>query len=60
MHTLHAGGTLKVTLPSSSSHAIIGGIMGSVFAHAGLGALKMDGLKTIILALVLSLRYWEP
>jgi PiT family inorganic phosphate transporter len=41
-------------LPSSSSHAIIGGIMGSVFAHAGLGALKMSGLKTIILALVLS------
>jgi len=27
-------------LPSSSSHAIIGGIMGSVFAHAGLSALK--------------------
>ncbi len=41
-------------LPSSSSHAIIGGIMGSVFAHAGLAALKMDGLKTIVLALVLS------
>ena len=41
-------------LPSSSSHAIIGGIMGSVFAHAGLGALKMSGLKTIVLALVLS------
>jgi PiT family inorganic phosphate transporter len=41
-------------LPSSSSHAIIGGIMGSVFAHAGLGALKMEGLKTIVLALVLS------
>lgn len=41
-------------LPSSSSHAIIGGIMGSVFAHAGLAALKWAGLKKIILALVLS------
>lgn len=41
-------------LPSSSSHAIIGGIMGAVMAHAGVGALKMHGLKTIILALILS------
>jgi PiT family inorganic phosphate transporter len=41
-------------LPSSSSHAIIGAIMGAVFAHAGLGALKWAGLKMIILALVLS------
>jgi PiT family inorganic phosphate transporter len=41
-------------LPSSSSHAIIGGIMGSVFAHAGLSALKWAGLKKIILSLILS------
>jgi len=41
-------------LPSSSSHAIIGGIMGAVFAHAGLSALKWAGLKMIILALILS------
>jgi PiT family inorganic phosphate transporter len=41
-------------LPSSSSHAIIGGIMGAVFAHAGLGALKWAGLKKIILALLIS------
>jgi PiT family inorganic phosphate transporter len=41
-------------LPSSSSHAIIGGIMGAVFAHAGLGALKWSGLNKIILALILS------
>ena len=41
-------------LPSSSSHAIIGGIVGSVFAHAGLSALKWEGLKIIILALLLS------
>jgi PiT family inorganic phosphate transporter len=41
-------------LPSSSSHAIIGGIMGSVIAHAGISALHAAGLKKIILALVLS------
>jgi PiT family inorganic phosphate transporter len=41
-------------LPSSSSHAIIGGMMGAVFAHAGLGALKWAGLQKIILALIIS------
>src|SRR6266568_1126659 len=41
-------------IPSSSSHAIIGGIMGAVIAHAGMAALHWGGLKTIILALVLS------
>jgi PiT family inorganic phosphate transporter len=41
-------------LPSSSSHAIIGGLMGAVFAHAGAAALHWTGLKKIILALVLS------
>lgn len=41
-------------LPSSSSHAIIGGMMGAVFAHAGLGALKWAGLKMIIFALIIS------
>lgn len=41
-------------LPSSSSHAIIGGIVGAVIAHAGISALHGAGLKKIILALVLS------
>lgn len=41
-------------MPSSSSHAIIGGIMGSVVAHAGFSALHWAGLNKIILALVLS------
>ncbi|RQW78228.1 MAG: inorganic phosphate transporter [Geobacter sp.] len=41
-------------LPSSSSHAIIGGIMGAVIAHAGVAALHWKGLEKIILALVLS------
>jgi PiT family inorganic phosphate transporter len=41
-------------LPSSSSHAIIGGIAGAVIAHAGVSALHWAGLKKIILALVFS------
>ena len=41
-------------LPSSSSHAIIGGLIGAVMAHAGSAALHWSGLKKIILALVLS------
>jgi PiT family inorganic phosphate transporter len=41
-------------LPSSSSHAIVGGLIGAVIAHIGPSALLWGGLKTIILALILS------
>jgi PiT family inorganic phosphate transporter len=41
-------------LPSSSSHAIIGGLMGAVIAHAGTAALHWAGLRKIILALLIS------
>jgi PiT family inorganic phosphate transporter len=41
-------------LPSSSSHAIIGGLMGSVIAHAGSAALHWKGLEKIVLSLVIS------
>ncbi len=41
-------------LPSSSSHAIIGGIMGAVIAHSGAATLHWKGLQKIILALILS------
>lgn len=41
-------------IPSSSSHAIIGGIIGAVIAHTGVDALHWAGLKKIVLALVLS------
>jgi len=41
-------------LPSSSSHAIVGGLIGAVIAHFGPSALLWGGLKKIILALVLS------
>ena len=41
-------------LPSSSSHAIIGGMIGAVIAHAGFGHLQTEGLQKIIMALILS------
>jgi PiT family inorganic phosphate transporter len=41
-------------IPSSSSHAIIGGVMGAVIASKGIYALKMAGLQKIVLSLVLS------
>lgn len=41
-------------IPSSSTHALIGGIVGAVIANAGTNALHWYGLKKIILALVLS------
>jgi PiT family inorganic phosphate transporter len=41
-------------LPSSSSHAIVGGLIGAVIAHFGPSALLWSGLNKIILALILS------
>jgi PiT family inorganic phosphate transporter len=41
-------------LPSSSSHAIIGGILGAVIAHAGMAAPHWAGLKKIVMALLIS------
>ena len=41
-------------LPSSSSHAIIGGLIGGVIAHAGLSQFHVSGLKKIIMALIIS------
>jgi PiT family inorganic phosphate transporter len=41
-------------LPSSSSHAIVGGLIGAVVAHFGPSALLWSGLQKIILALILS------
>ncbi len=46
--------TWYVGLPTSSSHAIIGGIIGAVIAHAGTAVLHWAGLKKIVLALVIS------
>jgi PiT family inorganic phosphate transporter len=41
-------------MPSSSSHAIIGGLMGAVIAHSGSGTLHWKGLQKIVMALILS------
>lgn len=41
-------------IPSSSSHALIGGVMGAVIASKGVYALKAAGLVKIVLSLVLS------
>lgn len=41
-------------LPSSSSHALIGGIIGAVIAFKGFGSFKVEGLEKIGLALLIS------
>jgi len=42
-------------IPSSSSHALIGGLAGAVVAHAGIGAFKWSSLvQKVLLPLVLS------
>lgn len=46
--------TWLLGIPSSSSHALIGGMVGAVLAGAGLGALKFQGLEKVIIALVTS------
>lgn len=41
-------------LPSSSSHAIIGGLVGSVIAHSGSSSLHWKGLEKIVTVLLVS------
>jgi PiT family inorganic phosphate transporter len=41
-------------IPSSSSHALIGGIVGAGTAHAGLSGIQWSGLNKTLLAIVLS------
>lgn len=41
-------------IPSSSSHAIVGGVMGAVIAGKGFFALNVAGIQKIFLSLVLS------
>ncbi len=41
-------------LPSSSSHALIGGLVGAVAVGAGIGAIKLSGLEKVLLALFAS------
>jgi PiT family inorganic phosphate transporter len=46
--------TWRLGIPSSSSHAIIGGLMGATIVAAGVGAIKMDGLVTKVLVPLVS------
>ncbi len=46
--------TWVMGIPSSSSHALIGGMVGAVLAGAGFDALKLQGLEKVIIALVTS------
>jgi PiT family inorganic phosphate transporter len=41
-------------LPVSSSHALIGGLVGSGITAVGLGGIKWSGLETVLLALLIS------
>jgi len=41
-------------LPSSSSHALIGGLIGAIMISAGFSSIKFGGLSRVILGLVLS------
>jgi PiT family inorganic phosphate transporter len=41
-------------IPSSSSHALIGGMVGAVIAGAGFGAIKLHGLEKVLVALFTS------
>src|SRR5687768_2250313 len=41
-------------IPSSSSHALVGGLLGSGIAHAGLTGVQWTGLNKTLVAIVLS------
>jgi PiT family inorganic phosphate transporter len=46
--------TWRLGIPSSSSHAIIGGIIGAVVAGAGFGAIKTAGVVKVLIGLFVS------
>src|SRR5213079_1968537 len=41
-------------IPSSSSHALVGGLIGAGVTHAGMGAIQWAGLNKTLIAIVLS------
>jgi PiT family inorganic phosphate transporter len=41
--------TWRLGIPSSSSHALIGGLLGATIAATGLGAVKIDGVTSKVL-----------
>ncbi|HEU4686090.1 MAG TPA: inorganic phosphate transporter [Nitrospira sp.] len=46
--------TLLLGLPSSSSHALIGGLVGAAVTHGGWATVKLTGLRSVLEAMVLS------
>lgn len=46
--------TLVLGLPTSSSHALIGGLVGSAVAHGGWDVVQFKGLRSILEAMILS------
>ncbi len=46
--------TLMLGLPTSSSHALIGGLVGAAVTHGGWAVVKLTGLRSVLEAMVLS------
>jgi PiT family inorganic phosphate transporter len=46
--------TLLLGLPTSSSHALIGGLVGAGLMHGGWAVVKLSGLRSVLEAMVLS------
>lgn len=46
--------TRSLGIPGSSSHALVGGMIGAVVAGAGFNAIKFPGLEKVVIALVAS------
>jgi PiT family inorganic phosphate transporter len=46
--------TLLLGLPTSSSHALIGGLVGAGLAHGGWTVVKFGGLRSVLEAMILS------
>ena len=46
--------TLLLGLPTSSSHALIGGMVGAAVTHGGWDTVKLTGLRSVLEAMVLS------
>jgi PiT family inorganic phosphate transporter len=46
--------TLLLGLPTSSSHALIGGLVGAALTHGGWDTVKVAGLRSVLEAMVLS------
>lgn len=52
--TLWNGCMTVIGLPVSGSHALIGGLLGAAFYSGGFGAIKIKGVTTVLLGLLIS------